>query len=349
MPPLAASPEPSASSTDGDVTTIVVDNFETFWGQALHWFLGVPLQIMIILAVTLVVIAMVHHLINRTVRKVLASAERRAALATPVSAEPEAAESAAPVAPTPADGLGLDALSQRGTQRANAIGSLLRSVVSVIASGIALLTILPLLGIDIAPLLTSAGVLGVALGFGAQNLVKDYLSGIFIVLEDQYGVGDTVELSGVVGVVEDVTLRVTRMRDLSGIVWYVRNGEILTVANRSQGWTLATADIPVGPDTDLNDVRGAVEGVAAAMMSDPALHASLLGEPTYAGVESVSGEAIVVRVVARASAEDQVTVSRELRERLKAAFDAEGITIPVVMRLPGTPPAAGTAGRTAGK
>ena len=357
-PPMAATPAPSGSSDTGSVTTVVVENVETFWGQVFHWFLGVPLQILIIVAVTLVVIAVVHHLINRTVRKVVASAERRAALSTPVSADVIDAETAdetgataqpAPAAPTPADGLGMDALSQRGTQRANAIGSLLRSVVSVIASGIALLTILPLLGIDIAPLLTSAGVLGVALGFGAQNLVKDYLSGIFIVLEDQYGVGDTVELSGVVGVVEDVTLRVTRMRDLSGIVWYVRNGEILTVANRSQGWTLATADIPVGPDTDLNDVRGAVEGVAAAMMSDPALHASLLGEPTYAGVESVSGEAIVVRVVARASAEDQVTVSRELRERLKAAFDAEGITIPVVMRLPGTPPAAGTAGRTAGK
>ncbi len=359
-PPFAATPEPSASATAGDVTTVVVDNVETFWTRAWQWFLGVPLQIMIIIVITLVVIAILHHLINRTVRKVVAAAERRAALATttspqsaPVDAEPgtsdgshliDAPDLPVPPAPTPADGLGLDVLSQRGTQRANAIGSLLRSVVSVTASGIALLTILPLLGIDIAPLLTSAGVLGVALGFGAQNLVKDYLSGIFIVLEDQYGVGDTVELAGVVGVVEDVTLRVTKMRDLSGIVWYVRNGEILTVANRSQGWTLAMADIPVGPNTDLDDVRSAVEQVATAMMAEPSLHASLLGEPTYAGVESVSGEAIVVRVVARAAAEEQVSVSRELRERLKAAFDAAGITIPVVMRLPGVSPSGGAGG-----
>ena len=202
-----------------------------------------------------------------------------------------------------------------------------------------LLTILPFLGINIGPLLTSAGVLGVALGFGAQNLVKDYLSGIYIVLEDQYGVGDMVEVGSVVGRVEEVTLRVTRLRDQTGVVWYIRNGEILTVANRSQGWTLAFADIPIAADVDLERVRAAVATVAEQMMADPELDDSLLDEPRYAGVESVSGEAVVVRVVAKAAPTDQTAVSRELRARIKQAFDADGIRIPTVIRLPGSPEA----------
>lgn len=240
------------------------------------------------------------------------------------------------------DELAAGLLRERRVQRANAVSSLLANTVAVIAVGIAILTILPLLGVDIAPLLASAGVLGVALGFGAQNLVKDYLSGIFMVLEDQFGVGDTVELSGVVGTVEEVTLRITRLRDLSGVVWYVRNGEVLTVGNRSQGWTLAIADIPVAANTDLAQVKNVVTKVSDEMMSEADLASSLLSAPTYAGVESVSGEALVVRVVARASATTQLTVSRALRERLKAAFDAAGIVIPIVLRMPpgqgGSPP-----------
>lgn len=307
-----------------------------FWSGVWAWFLGVPLQILIIVAVTVVVIGLLRRLINRTVRR-LGSAPllRTPGLGRRTTSDDDAVGEAAAGPDTAGQASSVE-LTQRREQRANAIGSLLGSTVTVVAVGIALLTILPLLGIDIAPLLTSAGVLGVALGFGAQNLVKDYLSGIFIVLEDQYGVGDTVELSGVIGVIEEVTLRVTRLRDLTGVVWYVRNGEILTVGNRSQGWTLAIADIPVGPDTDLGTVKAAVERVAAQMMADPSLRDSLLAEPAYAGVESVSGEAMVVRVVARAAAEEQVAVGRRLREHLKDAFDADGIAIPVVLRMPGS-------------
>ncbi|HQZ84907.1 MAG TPA: mechanosensitive ion channel family protein, partial [Actinomycetota bacterium] len=237
-------------------------------------------------------------------------------------------------------------LSQRRAQRAHAIGSLLRSVVTAIAAGIGLLMILPMLGINVGPLLASAGVLGVALGFGAQNLIKDYLSGIFIVLEDQYGVGDLVDLGSVVGTVEEVTLRVTRLRDQTGVVWYVRNGEILTVANRSQGWTLAIADIPVAATTNLELVRATVNQVAEQMMADHSLDESLLDTPRYVGVESVSGEAIFIRVVAKVAPEQQLTVSRTMRERLKVAFDDADITIPVVTRLPGQTP--GTGGGTPG-
>jgi small conductance mechanosensitive channel len=322
------------------------------WADVGAWFLGVPLRILIIVVVTAIAVTLLRRLINRGVRHFAESPGRRSGGpadrgdgATDDSTEAASDDDSKVGSDDDSDdGLEdgssaaepVDALQrERRVQRASAIGSLLGSVVTVVAVGIALLTILPLLGIDIAPLLTSAGVLGVALGFGAQNLVKDYLSGIFIVLEDQFGVGDTVELGGVVGTVEEVTLRVTRLRDLTGVVWYVRNGEILTVGNRSQGWTLAIADIPVAPDTDLAAVRQIVREVGDAMMADSDLRGSLLAAPSFGGVESVSGEATVVRVVARAAAEDQVMVSRALRERLKDAFDAAGIRIPMMMRLPG--------------
>ncbi len=170
-------------------------------------------------------------------------------------------------------------LTQRTEQRANAIGTLLRSVVAIGVWSIALLTILPLLGIDIAPLLASAGVIGVALGFGAQTLVKDYLSGIFMIVEDQYGIGDLVDLGEVIGTVEEVALRYTRLRDLSGVVWYVRNGEVLRVGNRSQGWTLAVVDIPIGYDENIDRVREIVENVATDMDENPDYDDMLLGRP----------------------------------------------------------------------
>jgi small conductance mechanosensitive channel len=194
-----------------------------------------------------------------------------------------------------------------------------------------------------APLLASAGVIGVALGFGAQTLVKDFLSGIFLVLEDQFGVGDVVDLGPATGTVEEVTLRVTRIRDLSGVVWYVRNGEILRVANRSQGWTMAIVDVPIAYNEDLDRVRRIVEEVGVRMDGDPAYDGILFGTPTYAGVESVSGDAVFVRVTAKAAPDQQMSAGRALREQLKLAFDKAGVRVPVLVRqtLPPANPAAG--------
>jgi small conductance mechanosensitive channel len=232
-------------------------------------------------------------------------------------------------------------MSQRRQQRAEAIGTLLRSVITATVVIIALLLILPILGIDVAPLLASAGVLGVALGFGAQSLVKDYLSGIFLVFEDQYGVGDMVDLGEAIGVVEDVTLRITRLRDLSGVVWYVRNGEILRVANQSQGWVLAAVDIPVAYDENLDKVRQCVEAVANDMYADPLYDDMLLGKPSYAGVESVSGEAVFIKILAKAAPEKQIPLTRAIRARVKESFDRAGVRVPVVVRP--FPPGAGGA------
>jgi small conductance mechanosensitive channel len=165
-----------------------------------------------------------------------------------------------------------------------------------------------------------------------------------LIIEDQFGVGDVVDLGPVIGTVEEVALRYTRLRDLSGVVWYVRNGEILRVANRSQGWTLASVDIPVAYDEDLDRVRDLIESVALDMDEDPTYDDMLLGKPTFAGVESMSGEAMVVRVTAKAVPEKQIILARTIRERIKLAFDRAGIVMPMMMRpmpgqmMPGSPP-----------
>ena len=231
-------------------------------------------------------------------------------------------------------------MSQRREQRFEAISQLLRSITTVTIVSLASLIILAQIGVNLAPLIASAGVIGVALGFGAQTLVKDFLSGIFLVLEDQFGVGDVVDLGPATGTVEEVTLRVTRVRDMSGIVWYVRNGEILRVGNRSQGWTSAVVDVPVAYNEDLDRVRRIVEEVGARMDADPQYDEILFGTPTYAGVESVSGDAVFVRVMAKAAPDKQMVAARAIREQLKLGFDEAGVRVPVLQRQslpPATP------------
>ncbi len=295
------------------------------------WLVATGLRIAIIIAVAIVAQA----LLNWTIRRVVRRASERARV--------ERLEQMRQVTRTAE--LSNLLLTQRTEQRAAAIGTLLRSVVAITVWAIALLTILPLLGVDIAPLLASAGVVGVALGFGAQTMVKDYLSGIFIIVEDQFGVGDVVDVGPVLGTVEEVALRYTRLRDLSGVVWYVRNGEILRVANRSQGWTLAVVDIPIAYDQDLDKVRLIVDEVGTDMDEDPAYDGMLLSRPTFAGVESVSGEAVFIRISAKALPEKQVDASRAIRERMKIAFDRAGVVVPVIARphpgAPGQPPRMG--------
>ena len=229
-------------------------------------------------------------------------------------------------------------MSQRPEQRAHAVGQLLNSVLLVIVWGTAGLIVMTQVGVNIAPIMASAGVVGVALGFGAQTLVKDYLSGFFMIVEDQYGVGDLVDVGEVTGRVEEVQLRITRIRDPSGVVWYVRNGEILRVANQSQGWTMASAVIPVSYDADLAEIRQVVIEVGNDMFNDPETRQRMLGRPTFAGVEAVSGEAVYVKILAKARGGQQIPLTRELRERLKTAFDAHGVIVPVLVRQMGFNP-----------
>ncbi|MFZ9309348.1 MAG: mechanosensitive ion channel family protein [Candidatus Nanopelagicales bacterium] len=223
-------------------------------------------------------------------------------------------------------------MGERREQRAESIGSLLRSFMKLMIWGTSLLVILTRLGIEIGPLLASAGVVGVALGFGAQTLVKDYLAGIFLIIEDQFGVGDVVDLGDATGTVEEIRLRTTRVRDLSGVVWYIRNGEIIRVANKSQGWTMASVELPVAYDENLERIRDLVAQVGIAMDEDPQFDDILLSKPEFAGVESVSGEAVFIRIFAKAAPQQQVALARAIRERMKLAFDEAGVKVPIIAR-----------------
>ena len=216
-------------------------------------------------------------------------------------------------------------VGERRRQRAQALGSVLGNAASVIIFGIAAVTIAGDLGLNLAPVLASAGVLGLAIGFGAQSLVRDYLSGIFMMLEDQYGVGDVIDAGAATGTVEGVSLRVTRLRDVNGVVWHVRNGTINRIGNESQGWARAVIDFPVAYDQDLPRVRETMKDTATQMWQEPRWHDVIMEEPEVWGVESVTSEAIVMRLVARTLPLRQWEVARELRERLKTALDEAAV------------------------
>jgi small conductance mechanosensitive channel len=189
------------------------------------------------------------------------------------------------------------------------------------------------IGYDVAPLIASAGIIGVALGFGAQTLVKDFISGIFMILEDQYGVGDVIDLGEATGTVEGVGLRVTRLRDVNGTVWYVRNGEVLRVGNMSQNWARSVLDIQVGYSENLDRVREVLRVIAHDMWEEEAFKGDIIEEPEVWGVERLDPEAVIVRVVLKTKPLAQWEVAREMRERIKERFDALGIEIPLPQRV----------------
>jgi len=217
-------------------------------------------------------------------------------------------------------------VDERHKQRVRALGSILRSAASVTIFSIAGLVILGELGINLAPLLASAGVAGIAIGFGAQNLVRDYLSGVFMLVEDQYGVGDVITVGDATGTVENVTLRITRLRDVNGIVWHIRNGAIDTVGNTSQGWARAVIDFPVPYAANLGTIHALLANVARRMWNDPAWRAVMLDEPEVWGAQEVTSDKVTMRIVVRTAPLRQWEVEREMRARVKAALDAAGIS-----------------------
>jgi small-conductance mechanosensitive channel len=221
---------------------------------------------------------------------------------------------------------------QRATMRTETVGGLLRSIATVLIYSIAFVLVISQFGVQIAPLIAGAGVLGVALGFGAQSLVKDFLSGIFILLEDQYGVGDIVDLGEgskpVHGSVESITLRVTRLRDVHGTVWYIPNGEIRAVGNQSQDWARAIIDISVAYKTDVDHASAVIKQVADELWKEELWSSQILEAPELWGIQNVTADAITLRLVVKIQPGSQPKISHELRTRIKKAFDEEGVETP---------------------
>ncbi len=232
---------------------------------------------------------------------------------------------------TPAALLETDEISVRAEQRITALTSVLRSIASVVIFAIAGFMVLGEVGVDVAPLRAGAGVIGLALGFGAQSLVKDFLSGLFILVEDQFGVGDIVDLDQqTTGTVEAVSLRTTRLRSVDGTVWHVPNGDIRRVGNKSQHWSRALLDIEVAYDTDIDHASAVIKRVADGLWRE---REDILEEPDVWGVERLGINSVVIRLVVKTRPADQYDVSRKLRQRLKETFDAEGIEIPFAQQV----------------
>lgn len=221
-------------------------------------------------------------------------------------------------------------MEDRQGQRAHALGSLAKNALTIIIWVIAVMMILSTLGVNIAPIIASGAVISAVLGFGAQTYIADYLNGISMIFEDQMGIGDTVELGGIVlGEVEETALRYTRIRDFWGVVWYVRNGQIQSVANQSQGWTYSLIEIPVPYDEDLTKVQQVVDAVGKEMGEDPQYNGVLLGAPYYSNVTELTATSVVVRVNTKIVPNgNQWYAGRAIRQRMKEGLDAAGIRIP---------------------
>ncbi len=221
-----------------------------------------------------------------------------------------------------------DSARSRRLQRARTMGGLLKSIITGVVVAVVITMALAELDYQIGPILASAGIVGVALGFGAQNLVKDFLAGIFMIFEDQLGVGDSVDLGEASGTVEAVSLRVTRLRDVNGTVWYVRNGEILRVGHQSQNWARTVLDVSIPYREDLARVSRVLQEVAEDLWHDDDFEDVIIEQPEVWGIEAVTADAITMRVTLKTAPLEQWRVAREMRARIKARFDAEGISAP---------------------
>jgi len=222
--------------------------------------------------------------------------------------------------------------AKRAMQRSETLGSLFKNVATIIIYTFASLMVLSVLGFPVGPLLAGAGILGVALAFGAQSLVADFLSGIFIIMEDQYGVGDVVDVGDAIGTVEEVTLRITKIRSVDGVLWFVRNGEIVRVGNKSQNWSRTVLDVSVAYQTDLAHAKEVLAKVGSDLYRDREHGHLLLDVPEVWGVEELAADGILIRLVVNTKPGEQWTASRLLLERIKYAFDEHGIEIPFPQR-----------------
>ncbi|HEX6238780.1 MAG TPA: mechanosensitive ion channel family protein [Acidimicrobiales bacterium] len=286
--------------------------------RAADIFLGKPATILLI-----VVIAwLVNRLVRRGIRRF-----------TDRIASPESTKRLSKLKRrAPAALVDTGSFSLRSAARAQTLALVLRSITSIVIWGLAAVLILGELGVALGPLIAGAGVAGVALGFGAQSLVKDFLTGIFMLIEDQYGVGDIIDAGDAIGTVEAITLRTTRLRDLNGTVWHIPNGTIARVGNMSQQWARALLDVSVAYGTDIGHAQEVIQSEADGLRRDPTWRGKVIEEPEVWGVDQLGADGIVIRLVVKTRPAEQWAVSRELRRRLADAFEREGIEIPFPQR-----------------
>ncbi|GGJ93682.1 mechanosensitive ion channel protein MscS [Pilimelia anulata] len=303
-------PLPSAPCLKSTLCAQLYEWTDNVWlAETADWVLTRPLLILLLFVGAAVVRALLHRLVERLVRRgggFLRPARQRAAT------EEEAT-----------DGV---PLPERREQRAAAVRSVLGIAITGFVYALATLWALDVLGFNLAPLLTSAGIIGLALGFGAQQLVRDLIAGVCMLLEDQYGVGDIVDVGPFTGAVEAVGWRITTVRDAAGVIWHIRNGEITRVGNKSQGWAMAVVDVPIGFASVEQATRVLTEA-AAALAADKVFAKDFIDPPTVVGVEALTVDGAVLRATAKTTVDAHLTVVRELRRRLAEALDDAGLEV----------------------
>ncbi len=304
------SANPAAATAAGRLEPVALP---AYWHEHASLLITKPLQLLAIVLVALLVRALAHRWINRL--STASAAGRVPAILSPLTER-------AGIAPF-WESAGL--LSERRKQRADTIASVLRSAVSFLIFITAFMLTLQVFGINLAPFVAGTSLVGVALGFGAQNIVKDFLSGMFMMLEDQYGVGDVIDVKEATGTVEAVGLRTTRLRDVEGVAWYVRNGEIVRVGNMSQQYAQVVLDVPVGIGQDVPAALDAITQACAELHADPQWLPSLLGKPEVLGIEQLGRTETVLRLVVRVKPLEQWRVARELRARIRTKLDSAGV------------------------
>jgi small conductance mechanosensitive channel len=302
---------PAETTPAPDIVTAF--DWPAFWAMVGDIYASRPVQVLVIIVVALIVRFVLHFVIGKVVGRIVSGVKNKqgeqdtqALLTSPLAAV-------------------------RVVQRTRTLGSVLNNVVTAAIVIVAALSIVTTINPDITgafSLITAA--LGAGLGFGAQNIVKDVLSGLFMVAEDQVGVGDVVDLGPATGVVEDVGIRITKVRDVNGTLWFVRNGEILRVGNMSQGWSRVIIDLAVPYDSDIDAVQAKMLETGTALATEPKWRSRVLEKPEIWGIESISAEAIVIRIVVKTRSAAKDDVARELRSRLKSALDEMDVKMPAL-------------------
>ncbi len=287
------------------------EQLDAFWATPWGMIVGKLAAIAVIIAVAFLVSWVLHFVIERVVTRIVTGVKQKQQVTDTQALQ------ASPLA------------AVRIVQRTRTLGSLLRNVVNVTLFIIVTLLIVNVIDQSILgsfALLSAA--IGAGLGFGAQNIVKDVLNGLFMVVEDQLGVGDVVDLGPATGIVEDVQIRITKVRDVNGTLWFVRNGEILRVGNMSQGWARVILDLAVPYDADVDAVEAEMLRTAVEMAQSGKWRSRILERPEVWGLESISNDAMVIRIVMKVRTSSKDDVARELRMRLKRTLDAMDVKLP---------------------
>lgn len=302
------------ASSVTSATTVIGDWFQ----NNKNALIMVPLRILLIVTLAVVMRYAAKRLIRHAVRHL-----RQAPLPAPAGGDHRVADKDSRIT------------RERRRQRADTVSMILGCSSTVAITAAAVMLVLGDLGVNLAPLIASAGIIGIAVGFGAQSLVGDFLSGMFMLLEDQYGVGDAVQLDGITsGLVERVGLRVTQLRNPeTGCLWFVRNGDIRRLGNHTQDWAIALLDIAVAYDEDIDQATKILDAAARSLAADRTYCHHVLGEPESWGIQALTADSVTLRVSIKTAPHQQWPITRELRRRIKTAFDDHGI------RTSPTPPA----------